>query len=197
MARRRTNTHAQARRRLPFVAIIDREEPFCRVDSEEIEAECRRITNGAEFLKTMARAGRGYQHVVHFGSQHQADAFHLWCHRNDIARRPVPRFGPSPEEKAAFRQACLLWGFRTGAVRRIVQAFRNTQGSLLQQQSAAQNVAHSYVPPQGGDVAMELVHWAMENYHHWFFHQRPPARHHWEDPNEYPPQKAYPHTEDD
>jgi hypothetical protein len=185
------------RRRLPFVAVIEREEPFCKVDREEIEAECRRITNGEnykDFYHTMARIDGVHWHTVHFVAEHQADAFRTWCVRNAIARRPVPRFGPSPEEKEAFRQACLVWGFRTGAVRRIVQAYRLTKGSLLQQQSAAQGVAWAYRPPEGGDVAMELVHWAMENHSHWFHRQRRPAL--WEDPNEYPPQDAYPHSED-
>jgi len=196
MARRRTNTHAQRKRRLPFVAVIEREEPFLAADREEIEAECRRITNGEEFYHTMARFGRAYWHTVHFASQHQADAFSAWCTRTAIARRDVPRFGRSPEEKAAFREACLVWGFRTGAIRRIVQAFRHTKGPLMQQHSAAQNVAWSYRPPEDGDVAMELVHWAMENHWHWFHRQRRPALIPLEDPNDYPPQDAYPHSED-
>ena len=78
MARRRTNTHAQMKRRLPFVVVIEREEPFRAADRNEIEAECRRITNGADFLLTMARFGRVYWHTVHFAARHQADAFNTW-----------------------------------------------------------------------------------------------------------------------
>ena len=58
MSRRRTtNTHAQMLRRLPFKAIIEREEVFRTADSKEIEAEAMRLTGGAEFHHGMERRG--------------------------------------------------------------------------------------------------------------------------------------------
>jgi hypothetical protein len=199
MARRRTNPHAERKRRLPFVTVIEREEPFLRVDSDEIEAECRRITNGGEFYLTMARAARGYHHVVHFASEHQAEAFRLWCHRTEIARRPAPQFSSPPHEKAAFRQAALLWGFRTGAIRRVLRAYRDTPGSLTLRDSAARQVLHAYRMPSNGydDILNVFIEWVCENHWHWFNHQRHPGwlpfddYYHW-----VIPQDAYPHSDD-
>ncbi len=85
----------------------------------------------------MERFGDVYLQVVRFASEHQAEAFRSATQRCDFARRPVPQFGPPAEERAAFSEAALLWGFRTGAIRRVLKAFRNTPGSLTQQWSAA------------------------------------------------------------
>ena len=193
--RKSEDTPAKKRRRLPFKAVIERDEVFRLADRDELDAECRRLTNGAEFYYSMDRFGDHYWHVVRFGSQHQAEALDLWLRRNRFAERPAPKFGPSPEEKTAFEQAALVWGLRTGAVRRIVQAFRNTSGSLTQQWSAAESVAHSYRMPEG-NVAQVLVSWAMKHHYHWFFRERRPALLLLENPDDYPPPNAYPHSEE-
>jgi hypothetical protein len=44
------------------------EEPFRSADRVELEAECRRITNGDDFHYGMKRNGDRYEHVVRFAS---------------------------------------------------------------------------------------------------------------------------------
>lgn len=173
MTRRRTNTHAQMKRRLPFTVVIEREEPFCASDREEIETECRRITNGQEFYHTMARFDRRYSHVVHFGSAHQAEAFRKVAWERKFASRPVPRFGPPEHERRAFREAALLWGFRTGAIRRVLRAYRDSPGSLMQRDGAARDVIRAYRVPEGhGDILHVFIAWVVEHHPHWFHHRR-------------------------
>jgi hypothetical protein len=50
MVRRSTNAFAATQRRLPHKALLHREGPFRRVDSEELETACRRIADGAKYL---------------------------------------------------------------------------------------------------------------------------------------------------
>ncbi|HLG47777.1 MAG TPA: hypothetical protein VKY24_16160 [Reyranella sp.] len=195
--RRRTNTHAERRRRLPFVVVIDRAEPFCKVDRDEIDAECRRITNGAEFYHTMARFERGYRHVVHFGSAHQADAFDRVAKDRKFATRPVPQFGPPEHEKQAFREAALLWGFRTGAIRRVLRAYRDGPGSLMQRDGAARDVLRAYKMPEGhGDILHVFIEWVVEHHPHWFNHRRHPGYLPFDEFHWVIPQEAYPHSDD-
>jgi len=145
------NTPARKRRRLPFRMVIEeREEPFLAADRAELEAECRRITNGGEFLYSMERNGDRYEHVVRFGAEHQAAALADWLRRERFAERPVPKFGPTAVEAAAFEEAALAWGFRTGAIRRVIQAFRHEPGSLTRQWSAAHQMLARYQMPEGG-----------------------------------------------
>ena len=69
--RKGEDTPAKKRRRLPFKAVVEeREEPFLAADLADLEAECRRITNGAEFFYSMERNGDRYEHVVRFASEH-------------------------------------------------------------------------------------------------------------------------------
>ena len=54
--RKGEDTPAKKRWRLTHrVVIEDRDEPFRAADREELEAECRRVTNGAEFFYNMER----------------------------------------------------------------------------------------------------------------------------------------------
>src|SRR5262245_45437918 len=90
--RKGEDTPAKKRRRLTFrVVIEDREEPFRAADRDELEAECRRITNGAEFLYNMERNGDRYEHVVRFGAEHPAATLADWLRRERFAQRPVPK----------------------------------------------------------------------------------------------------------
>jgi hypothetical protein len=89
------NTPARKRRRLPFrVVIEEREEPFLAADRAELEAECRRITNGEEFLYSMKRSGDCYEHVVRFAAEHQAATLADWL-RLASARSVAPTSGQS------------------------------------------------------------------------------------------------------
>lgn len=195
--RKGEDTYAKRRRRLPCKVIIEREKPFRSFDTDELEAECRRITNGAEFLHTMERFGDVYWHVVRFAVEHQAEAFREWLHRTRFDQRPVPQFGPTAQEQAAFEQAALVWGFRTGAIRRSLQAFRRTKGSLMQQHSAAQDVIHAYTPPQGMDIANVFLDWVNKHHWHWFHGYRTPTDSPFRPPDWYPPHDAYPHSDED
>ena len=123
----RHNPVASKRRRLPFVAKIKRDDPFCPEDEREIEAMCKRIAAAGEFL-TLAgwREDAGYR-VFHFATWAKARAMQHWIDRNGIAHRPMPKLGESVEEKAARKQEALAWGLETGAVRDIVQAYRQAQ----------------------------------------------------------------------
>lgn len=198
MVRRRANPHAEKKRRLPFTVVIDREDPFLDADRKEIEAECRRITNGAdEFYLTMERRERRYVHVAHFKSQHQADAFHTIARARDYVKRPVPQFGPPEHEKRAFRDAALLWGFRTGAIRRVLRAYRDTPGSLMRQDAAARDVLHAYRMPEGhGDILRVFLEWVWENHLHWFERQRHPGYLPFDHLHWVIPQDAYPHSDE-
>ena len=101
--RKGEDTPAKKRRRLTYrVVIEEREEPFRAADRAELEAECQRITNGGEFFYSVERNGDRYEHVVRFGAGHQAAALADWLRRERFAERPLPRFGPTAEERAAF-----------------------------------------------------------------------------------------------
>jgi len=195
--RKGEDTPAKKRRRLTCrVVIEDREEPFRAADRDELEAECRRITNGAEFFYNMERNGDRYEHVVRFAAEHQAAALADWLKRKRFAERPAPRFGSTPEEQAAFEQSALAWGFRTGALRRVVQAFRHERGSLTRQWSAAHQMLARYRMPEGRDVAQVFISWAMQKHHHWFFRQREWADNPFRPADWFPPDDAYPHSDD-
>lgn len=197
MARRRANPHADRKRRLKFTVVIQREDPFCAVDRNEIEAECRRITNGAEFYLTMSQFGKYYWHVAHFGSEHQAEEFSLLAHQREYAKRPVPQFGPPEHEKRAFRDAVLLWGFRTGAIRRVLRAYRDSPGTLTMQEAAARDVIRAYRLPEGyGDVLHVFKDWVIENHPYWFNKQRHPGYLPFDHLHWVIPQEAYPHSDE-
>ena len=74
----------------------------------------------------------------------------------------MPKFGPTAQEQAAFEQSSLAWGFRTGAIRRVIQAFRHEPGSLTRQWSAAHQMLARYQMPEGAghDVARVFIAWA-------------------------------------
>jgi hypothetical protein len=175
MGRRKgEDTPAKKRRRLSHVAVVERSEPFAAADARLLEEECRRITNGQEFYRCMRWQIDRDVHVVHFAEAHQAVALEEWVRRNRFAERPAPKIGPSSAERAAFEAAAVMWGVRTGALRRLV------------------------LPPAGGyiDMAELFVRWAKREHWHWFYGRRKPSPRPWEDPADYPPADAYPHRED-
>jgi len=60
MVRRSTNAFAAMQRRLPHKALLHREGPFRRVDSEELETACRRFADGALGRAVFAGFARFY-----------------------------------------------------------------------------------------------------------------------------------------
>lgn len=198
MSRRKgEDTPAKKRRRLPFIVVIEREEPFLDVDQREIDAACLRITNGAEYYHGMSRFDQKYWHVFHFGSQQQADAFKKISWDGNYHRRAMC-YRPTPGDREAHRQAVLLWGFRTGAIRRVLQAWRNTSGSLHQQNTAGQLMVSSYRVPEGNQEALHIfLEWAGKHHWHWLHRQRKPGWMPWDDTDHWAiPQDAYSHTEE-
>jgi hypothetical protein len=196
--RKGEDTPAKKRRRLTFrVVIEDRTEPFRAADRAELEATCQRITNGAEFFYNMERNGSRYDHVVRFAAGHQAAVLADWLRRERFAERPAPRFGPTAEEAEAFEQAALARGFHTGAIRRVIQAFRQEPGSLTRQWSAAHQMLARYRIPEGAghDAARVFIAWAQKHHWHWFFGRRERADNPFRPADWFPPAEAYPHSE--
>lgn len=175
--RKGEDTPAKKRRRLPFVADLDRAEPFRSEDWRQLREQCRRITNGQEFYICQRVQRDEWMYVVHFAEEHQAKALEEWNRRERFSQRPVPKFGPTSEERAAFEQAAVAWGIRTGALRRTVQAWRRKSregGSLLQCHSEAQKALRPYLPPDHGhfDMAQVFVSWAQREHGEWFYGRR-------------------------
>jgi hypothetical protein len=96
----------------------------------------------------------------------------------------------------AFEQSAFAWGFRTGALRRVIQAFRREPGSLTRQWSAAHQRLARYQMLEGRDVAAVFISWAQKHHWHWFFGQRERADHPFRPADWFPPADAYPHSEE-
>lgn len=78
-------------RRLPCRAYINRDR-WRATDHEEIEAVCRNIANGAEYL--VWSGSRGVEFgctVIGFDTAKKATEMQVWIDTSDIADRPVPK----------------------------------------------------------------------------------------------------------
>ncbi len=201
--RKGEDTPAKKRRRLPYVAVIERSDPFRSDDQKLLEEQCFRITNGQEFYhgRRWERSLDRDVHVVHFAAQHQAEALDRWVRNERFYDRPRPKYGPSEEEARAFEQAAIKWGLQTGALRRVVQAYRRAmfdQASMLRCRTAAQQELRRYLPPDHGsfDMAQVMVSWAMREHWRWFNRERIWANNPYRPPDWYPPDDAYAHNEE-
>lgn len=166
---------------MPHHAFVRRSFPFRRVDEEEIDAACRRIAGNTEYLIWAGWKDDRERdcRVIGFETPERAKAMQEWIDENRIADRPYPKIGQSKEEFAALREASLRWGFSTGAMRRVVQAYRRKMRESGEGPQAEYQAAHTvmlYRPP--GDepmiVGMFLVAWAKENHPDWFYGRRKP-----------------------
>jgi len=182
MVRRTTNSFAQKKRRLIHRAFIKRSGPFRSVDSEEVEAACRRIAGNTEYMHWLTRveAREGDWRVIGFESAEKAAEMQAWIDTHDIANRPYPKLGPTAEEVAALREASLKWGFETGAVRRVVQAYRRKMFESGEGAPAEYQASHTvamFRPPghETMTVGMFLVEWAKQNHPDWFYRRRKPT----------------------
>ena len=128
MGRRRgEDSIASKKRRMPFVAKIKRDDPFCREDEREIEVICKRIAAAGEFMVLAGwREDAGYR-VFHFGTWAKARAMQHWIDRSGIVHRPMPKLGETPQEREERRREALAWGLETGAVHAVVQAYRQAR----------------------------------------------------------------------
>jgi hypothetical protein len=76
---------ASKKRRMPYVAKIKRDDPFCPEDEREIEAMCRRIAAAGEFMVLAGwREDAGFR-VFHFPTWAKARAMQHWIDRSGIA----------------------------------------------------------------------------------------------------------------
>jgi hypothetical protein len=174
MGGRRSNPVADRRRRLPFVAKIKREDPFRPEDEREIQAMCRRIAAAGEYTSVAGwREDAGFR-VFHFATWAKARALQHWIDRSGIARRPMPKLGPTAEEKAERNRAALAWGLSTGAVRDVVQAYRRARhqgdGEVTAFNAAAAAAKALGQPAEEIEhTARVLLDWAREHHREWFY----------------------------
>lgn len=182
MVRRSTNSFALKKKRLLHRAFIKRSDPFRRVDEEELDAACRRIAGNTEFghWSEWHNERDGDHRVIGFETVERAKEMQQWIDTSGIAKRPMPKLGPSTEELAALRDASLKWGFSTGAARRVVQAYRRKmfeagEGAEAQYQASHAVALFKLPGDETMTIGMILVDWAKENHADWFYGRRRPA----------------------
>ena len=91
MLRLNGDPFADKQRRLPFRAYINRDR-WRATDHKEIEAACRRIANGAEYLIWAGSRGPELDcTVIGFDTSRKASKMQVWIDTSDIADRPVPK----------------------------------------------------------------------------------------------------------
>jgi len=97
MVRRRENPVARIKKRLPHKALLKREDPFSRADSEELAKMCRRIADGAEhYAYAGTRGDENGCRVLCFDTAEKARAMQAWIEASGIAGRPRPE--PPPDQ---------------------------------------------------------------------------------------------------
>jgi hypothetical protein len=174
MGRGRSNPIAAQKRRLPFAAKLKREDPFRPEDEREIQAMGRRIAAAGEFMSLAGwREDAGFR-VFRFTTPAKARAMQHWIDRSGIEHRPMPRLGPTAEERAADQPEALAWDFATGAVRDVVQAYRRARHLGDGEQTAfnaAADAARALGRPLDkiDDTARTLIGWAREHHREWFY----------------------------
>jgi hypothetical protein len=186
---------------MPHIAHLGRTKPLRDVDRAQLDQTCMRITNGQEFLYGVERIDGDWRYVVRFSEPHHAEALRDWVRREHFSERPPPKFGPTDEEKRAFEEVAIAWGARTGALRRVVQAYRRAMfenETMMRCDTAAQQALRAYLPPEHGfhNMARVMVSWAMQRHWHWFFGERPWAANPFRPADWYPPDDAYPHSDE-
>lgn len=96
MVRRRGNPFADARKRLPYKALLRRDDPLRASDNDEVMAIQVSIASGAEYL---AYAGtRGDElccRVFCFDTAEKAREMQAWIDASGIAQRPTPESPPN------------------------------------------------------------------------------------------------------
>ena len=158
---------ASRKRRMPYVAKIKRDDPFCPEDEREIEAMCRRIAAGGEFMALAGwREDAGYR-VFYFGTWAKARAMQHWIDRSGIAHRPMPKLGETAQERAERQSEALAWGLETGAAEAVVGAYRQARDrgeSELTAFNAAADAALALGRPLDriNDTARVLIEWAVK-----------------------------------
>ncbi len=179
MSRRKgEDTTEKKRRRMPFVAKIKREDPFRSADQREISAMCRRVAAASEYCAFSEQEKSGEFRVYHFTTWAKARAMQHWIDRSGIAKRPMPKLGLTKEEKETERRELMAWATGTGALRQIVQAYRQrifAGDGPISASIEAYRVANELGCKKDGQVpAVDyLVEWARKNHTEWFVRCQP------------------------
>lgn len=100
MVGRRGNPFAEARRRLPYKAIMRREDPLRPSDDDDVMAMLVSIAYGAEYLAYAGSRGNElYCRVFCFDKAEKARAIQAWIDASGIERRPPPPRSNHPRLK--------------------------------------------------------------------------------------------------
>lgn len=198
VARISRDSAAKRSRRLPHVVDLERDEPFRAEDRDQLLAQCARITNGQEFWFGQDRS---WHYVVQFSEPHHAEALKHWLWQERFMSRPFVKFGPSREEHETFAREIVAWGLRTGALRRVLSAYRRAyqEGqSLTKCHSIAQQALGPYLPPNTTyfNPARVMTCWGEVHHGDWIEGRRMPATVPATAPEWCAPDDAYPHSED-
>src|SRR5262249_31080800 len=86
----RHNPVASRRRRLPYVAKIQRDDPFRPDDEREIKGMCKRIAAAGEYMVLAGGGEDAGSRVSHWGTGERPRAMQHWTARSGIAHRPMP-----------------------------------------------------------------------------------------------------------
>lgn len=178
-SRKGEDTPDRKRRRMPYMAKIKREAPFSAADSREIYRACRRVAAAAEHCSFAGWGKDAGFLVYHFTTWAKARAMQHWIDRSGIADRPIPRMGPTNEEKAEAERKLMEWALGSGAAREIVQAYRRytfAGGGHAGALCDAYNIAKELGCQRDGlnDAVEYIIEWAQRNHGEWFYRCKPP-----------------------
>jgi hypothetical protein len=96
LMRHKANPFQEPKRRLPHKAFLRRDDPFRRVDEEEIVKACRRVAQGAPWMTYAGSRGpENGRRVFGFDTPEKARALQTWIEVSGIERRPRPE--PAPD----------------------------------------------------------------------------------------------------
>jgi hypothetical protein len=95
MVCRRGNPFVEKRKRLPYKALLRRDDPMRPSDAHEVEAAMLSIASGSECLSYAGSHGDElYCRVFRFDSEEKGRAMQTWIDASGIASRPLPESPP-------------------------------------------------------------------------------------------------------
>jgi hypothetical protein len=96
MVRRRANPFAEKQKRLPYKALLRRDDPLRPSDADEIEAMKLSVANGSDYLSYAGSHGDElYCMVFCFDSAEKAREMQAWIDASGIDQRPKPESPPN------------------------------------------------------------------------------------------------------
>jgi hypothetical protein len=92
----RSNPHLSQKRRLPYRALLRHDNPFRRVDEEEIAKACYRVAQGTHWMTYAgSRGDENGCRVFRFDTAEKARGLQTWIEVSGIERRPRPEPAPN------------------------------------------------------------------------------------------------------